>query len=69
MSNLSNFCQVKKWQEVAVFTRLCNWIAVPVHGAKSWKHCKISTLITSVSATLGWSSPEATCHLPLCFCA
>ena len=28
-----------KWQENSCFTGLCNWIAIPVHGAESRKHC------------------------------
>lgn len=38
------------------------------HGAKSWKHSKISIRITQVAAKLEPLSPETSCHLHLCLC-
>jgi hypothetical protein len=50
-------------------TGLRNWTAIPVHGIKSLKHRKNSTLTASVLATLEQSTTEVIYRLPLCVSA
>jgi hypothetical protein len=68
MSNLSDFHQLKMARN-GYLTRLCNWTAIPIHGAKSQKHFKkfhtYYFCTSNISTIISWSNlPSA----PLSFC-